>query len=152
MNKTDKIKKRKTNDSDDDIPLDDYFARKYSYYHVKHATLEKNPKNKGKQFNYKSVFKTMSREQREQYEERMKQCIPGVGKYRPKFEFSQIVKPPIKFSEEGKEEYVRSRNFLMLPRFHQEYNSTANLLERQHQSQLIKVDSTVIEQEAEEDD
>ena len=72
----------------------------------------------------------MSREQCEQYEQKMKECIPGVGKYRPKFEYGKISKPQIKFSEEGKEEYVRSRNFLMLPRFHQDYNSVVNLFER----------------------
>lgn len=111
--------KKKANDSDDDAPIDDYFTRKYSYYHIKHATLERNQRNmKSKQFNYKSVFKTLSREQREQFENKPKECIPGVGKYRPKFEYSHAVKPPIKFSEDGKDEYVRSRNFLMLPRFH----------------------------------
>lgn len=47
MNKTGKPQKKK-NDSDEEIPLDDFFARKYSYYHVKHATLERNARNKAK--------------------------------------------------------------------------------------------------------
>jgi hypothetical protein len=37
LNKTDKLLKKKTHITDKEIDLDDYFARKYSYYHLKHA-------------------------------------------------------------------------------------------------------------------
>ena len=75
----------------------------------------------------------------------MKQCIPGVGKYRPRFDSKFSQKPHIKFSEEGKEEYLRSRNFLIIPRFHQEY-STTNLIALQKQisqKQIINLESTM---------
>ena len=62
LNKTDKLIKNKTQGYDEGMAIDDYFARKYSYYHIKHATLERNQRNKASQFNYKVVFKTMSRE------------------------------------------------------------------------------------------